>query len=202
VLLAAACTPPAVIKRVEPAFPKGVDRYAYNSNASDLEAKVRVVISPRGTATSVTMAQTTGISQFDTAALDAVRQWDFAPLAAGCGAGASTLVTVTFHGLLLAASYAPCEHDVIVLHTVSSEAPRQLFGVDRTRSQQYEVAVLVNVDADGHATKASVSQSSGHDFLDSSVVAGARASTYAPKMQGCRPVAGTFSLHTFFDPNP
>jgi TonB family protein len=195
-LVAAACAPPAIVKRVDAVFPANVERYSDNST---FDAKVRVALNPDGSVRAVSIARTAGIAQFDAAALEAVKQWKFAPPAPGCEAESTAVVSVPFSGLLLGPSYDPCSHDVLALDTVTPEYPDSARNLDR---RERGVQILVTVAANGSVTGTSITASSGVQAMDAAALTAAKAAIYAPKYSACRPVDGEYTFRATFDPNP
>ena len=64
------------------------------------------------------------------------------------------------------------------------------------------VIVLVNIGVDGKPKKVSVTESSGNPYIDRSALTAARLSEYAPKIEKCVPVEGTYIYRANFDPVP
>jgi TonB family protein len=196
VLLAAACTPPAVIKRAEPAYPRDARQ---NPDGMPLTAKLRVVLKPDGTVSAASITGTTGILQFDTSAIEAVKNWLFSPTRTGCAGDEDNVVTVTFpHGPLPQGPYDPCAHDALVMKQVTPEFPFSARNLDRRPRQ---VRVQVAIDSNGDLLSASIVQSSGIKALDDASIEAARASTYSPKFVNCMPVSATYTFLVTFDPN-
>jgi TonB family protein len=195
-LVAVACTPPAVIKRVDAAFPEGV--YP-GRKGTTLDAGVRVTLAADGTVTGARIVKTTGIPSFDAKAVSTAEQWQYAAPAPGCGDDPAEVVHIPFaHVALLPSGYDPCSHDALVLNQAVPEYP------DAARSLspgQRIVKLLVNLDGNAQIQSIDVSKSSGSDALDRVSITAARLSLYAPKFVDCKPVPGQYRLTVTFDPN-
>ena len=59
--------------------------------------------------------------------------------------------------------------------------------------------IQVDIDKTGNMLAASVLKSSGDTLLDRSALAAAHASTFAPEMRDCSPVAGSYVFIVDFD---
>jgi TonB family protein len=192
-LIAAACTPPAVIRRIDAAFPAGV--YP-NPKGPTIDAGVRVVLAPDGTVTGAQIVHTSGIPSFDARAVSTAERWQFAPPAPSCGDDAANVVQIPFpHAPLPSVPYDPCAHDVLALTQVVPEYP------DVARSMglgRRDVTVLVDVDGNGQPTAMKVIQSSGNMAMDAAAERAAGLSTYSPKFAGCKPVAGQYRFRVTY----
>jgi TonB family protein len=192
----ATCTPPAVIQRVAPAWPKNVDA---SPNGPDVKASIRVVLSNDGSVAQASILETTGIPLFDDSAIAAVKQFQFQALRSGC-ASKPYNADVTFFGLPVPQPYAPCNHDALVLLAVTPEYPEQA-GRDGIVGP-VETHVLVAVRSDGSIRKTTVTKSSGSRALDRAALHAASLSTYAPKFVNCHAADnGEFLFRVTFDPN-
>jgi TonB family protein len=63
------------------------------------------------------------------------------------------------------------------------------------------VGVRVDLMPDGSLEDATISQSSGNAALDDEALRVARESEYAPALQGCRAVPGSYLVTVIFDPS-
>lgn len=192
-LFAATCTPPAIIKSVPPAFPSNV---IPDPHGGTLNAGVRVVFSSDGSVSSAEIAQTTGIPAFDASAVNAVKQWKFAPPTPGCTADPANVASVTYAGVPLPpGSYDPCSHDAFILNQVTPDYPDSARHLGLGRAT---VILLVDLDADGHLENMSLTRSSGNMAFDQAARDAAQASVYAPKQMNCQPVAGAVPFKALF----
>lgn len=90
--------------------------------------------------------------------------------------------------LAAAAQSAPCANtDPTLTNAVSAHVT----GSDPQLGAGRVATVRVTIGADGRVTDAGVYKGSGDAAADTAAVAAARASTYAPAMQGCKPVSET-----------
>jgi TonB family protein len=96
------------------------------------------------------------------------------------------------------AAAARCAHPnagARTLHAVAPEVPRQVvhFGVGG------RVVVLVSLAADGHVLGTRVAGASSR-FLESTALAAARASRFAPAVRNCVPVGGPYTFVVDYSP--
>lgn len=190
-----ACTPPAVIRTVEPAWPK----YVHSTHGTDLTASVRISLASDGTVSQASINHTTGIPSFDQSAIKAVEQWQFQRPERECASQAFA-ADVTFSGVAyLPTPYTPCNHDAFALAAVVPEYPDAARYADR---RMVTVKVLDTIAADGSLQSATISDGSGNVALDQASLSAARQSSYVPKYVDCKPVSGgTYLFSVTFDPN-
>ena len=63
------------------------------------------------------------------------------------------------------------------------------------------VLVKITLSASASVQDASILQSSGNSAIDRAAIVAARQSSYAPAIENCQPVAGTYSFRASFDPS-
>ena len=68
----------------------------------------------------------------------------------------------------------------------------------RAANKSGTAAIEVALDPQGKVTSAAVAQSSGNSGLDAVAAEMARNATYSPKLQSCKPVAGTYTFTVHF----
>lgn len=183
-LMAAACTPPAVVERTAPSFPSGVSPVAAGGT---LTAGVRVILAPDGSVAHDEIAQSTGIPLFDTAALEAAKRWRFAALGTACSGDPANIVSVEFTHVPLPPSYDPCSHDAFELMHVQAEYPQEAHDIGLGSRQ---VILSLPIDASGKAGRPQVVRSSGNLQLDYAAEQAAHQSIYAPAAVNCRAARG------------
>jgi protein TonB len=94
-----------------------------------------------------------------------------------------------------AASCKSPHEPATILRSVAPETPL----IARTANWTGTTVVRVDLSAAGGIVGTSVARSSGFAALDRAALETARAQTYAPETQDCRPVAGSYGVEVEFD---
>lgn len=92
----------------------------------------------------------------------------------------------------------PCDRDAQALTVEQADFP------DEARAKgihEAQVAIAVDIAANGRLKRARIMRSSGDGALDASALAAAARSTYLPATRHCKPVAGSYMFTVTFSGN-
>jgi TonB family protein len=174
-------------------------------HATNRRVRFLIDIGSSGEIRRTQMTESSGDTAYDTAALDAVKRFRFAPPTQGC-ISTSAVVPEEFNvpliGLVRPATSASGNP------VIPSAAPEtavaicgtpfvQLTGLDVPDARQAPgtVAIDVGLDASAHVTSAKLAHSSGNAKTDAAGTAAARTAQYAFTLPpGCRPAPTTYRL--------
>jgi|SRR5579872_4182276 len=157
---------------------------------------VEITVGADGKLSDARVYTTSGDPQLDAAALATVHASSFAPAIVSCKPTTQTaLFRVDFAArtdATAAPTPDPCNRPASVVHAVSPEFPTALRDQFKS-SDPVLVKLAVDIATDGSVRAVHLLDTSGNPQIDLLGINAARASTYAPALAACKPVAGTFT---------
>lgn len=180
-----------------------------NIHPTNRRARYFLDLGSDGRIRRVALVESSGDPAFDAAALDAAKNFRFAPPTQGCISTSSVVPEDFSVPLISLARPVPGSTGPVELPSVKPAnevaicvAPFvSLSGIDvpDTRQPPGTVALDVGLDASAHVTSAKLAKSSGNAKLDAFAVAAARSAQYAFTLPpGCAPKATTYVLELTF----
>ncbi len=205
--------PAAIVNPVLPEVPQQVLDTALKSAT----VLLTVSLDARGRLASATVSQSSGSAPFDALAQSLAWHSKFQPEVRNCEpvhssdqlqidftltpydpknfrGGADLQTHAHLRGVTCVA-----DHGVVLVQN-PVQRPANLH-IPRSVLKSRSSVVLVDVDASGSVTGASIATSTGSDQLDAEALRSARSATYAPAVSGCQALPGTFRYVATFSRN-
>jgi TonB family protein len=144
-------------------------------------ATVQAQVDAAGHVTAAEIDDSSGSSDYDAAAVTAMKSWTFMPASDGCKpiAGSAEYVVGYYEKLDFA---DPCKHDATAVTPVIPDFPDSARAVGHAK-----IDIAVGLDPVGRVTYARILNPSGNVALDTVSKQAALHSNFFPKVQSCVP---------------